>query len=754
MAPLIEGLSDPAAGWEVVVGYLHSVPQLRMQVQTVTYSYLQPTLTGSASVQLREIRLPPSVLDRFGLPPHGRAQEVAGVWRRAAFGAQVQSSDWSYLAVDFEPGQRGLGTATLDMQALAEHLGNLGHVWTNVQVWVEGADDPSGNGVGTDRAISVRQHLIGLVGDSSAITWHEPTGHGIGVTRAPVPPAVNQRPQRVVIRWSVTPTPSPLDDAISEMSFGTSPEVVEHGGQNGDPLTPRPHLEAPDRPFHLAFDEKAKTLDQRQKDLIASFAADVVAEARRRVDDGGGLVVHVEGGGNGQRWALDGWPHSDRAKAVGQIRATETRNALEAEVRRLLAQREGPQPTVTFTDASRGRGLPDNNGTANDLESDEAARRVVVIRITDAEPASNRPLDIDFLISDRTDQPRVPDDGGVRAGTTGSDPQHVSGELSSGNSGDGWVLDADGKERWGRYGAAGLLLRARDADGAPVVLLQRRAQWSDQGGTWGLPGGARHRDETVVQAALRETIEETGLPGDRLGVRTQLVTARAPGIDWTYSTVIGDAPYPLRATSTGEGSHRWVRIDAVAELPLHPGLAESWEGLRAQMAAHPLAPARPSPQLDHTIDPSDVSGVYEIGNPDGAVYYRDDNDLLYREDTRPPEVIFAEGFAIHPDHRNTSKVSHFISTSRHPDLDYSKAPNLGYAKAKTTGRVFRYTIDAPGGVDAHNNHGKARRRQMVEVADQTVVGHVEVAVLTAPTSRLQLVMGSRPEARAALGGGE
>ncbi|MGC2655153.1 MAG: DNA mismatch repair protein MutT, partial [Mycobacterium sp.] len=44
--------------------------------------------------------------------------------------------------------------------------------------------------------------------------------------------------------------------------------------------------------------------------------------------------------------------------------------------------------------------------------------------------------------------------------------------------GDGWVVSDSGIPFWGRYGAAGLLLRAPRADGTPAVLLQHRAPWS------------------------------------------------------------------------------------------------------------------------------------------------------------------------------------------------------------------------------------------------------------------------------------
>ena len=76
--------------------------------------------------------------------------------------------------------------------------------------------------------------------------------------------------------------------------------------------------------------------------------------------------------------------------------------------------------------------------------------------------------------------------------------------------GDGWVRCSAGHRHWGRYGAAGLLLRDRGA-GRDRVVLQHRAWWSHQGGTWGVPGGARDSAETAVAAALRETAEEAGV---------------------------------------------------------------------------------------------------------------------------------------------------------------------------------------------------------------------------------------------------
>ncbi|TVS83953.1 NUDIX hydrolase [Mycobacterium helveticum] len=158
--------------------------------------------------------------------------------------------------------------------------------------------------------------------------------------------------------------------------------------------------------------------------------------------------------------------------------------------------------------------------------------------------------------------------------------------------GDGWVISENGAHYWGRYGAAGLLLRAPRPDGTPAVLLQHRAVWSHQGGTWGLPGGARDSHETPEETAVREAHEEAGLLTERLLVRAAVVTAEVCGIAgtrWSYTTVVADAGELLHTEPNMESVEmRWVPEDEVAGLPLHPGFAASWPRLRTEPALVPL----------------------------------------------------------------------------------------------------------------------------------------------------------------------
>ncbi len=140
--------------------------------------------------------------------------------------------------------------------------------------------------------------------------------------------------------------------------------------------------------------------------------------------------------------------------------------------------------------------------------------------------------------------------------------------------GDGWQQCAAGHHHWGRFGAAGLLVVAEGR-----VLLQHRAPWSHQGDTWGVPGGARGSAETAEQAALREAAEETGL--DPAGVRVTAASIDDHG-GWSYTTVVAQADLLLDVHSEDRESTevRWVRLDEVESLPLHPGFAASWLALQ------------------------------------------------------------------------------------------------------------------------------------------------------------------------------
>lgn len=153
--------------------------------------------------------------------------------------------------------------------------------------------------------------------------------------------------------------------------------------------------------------------------------------------------------------------------------------------------------------------------------------------------------------------------------------------------GDAWVVADSGERYWGRFGAAGLLA----LDPECGVLLQHRVSWSHFGGTWGLPGGARHQGESARDGALREAREEAGIPEGTLRPRFESVLDL--GI-WSYTTLVADVVRSFEPVISDPESValEWVPVDEVDARELHPGFADAWPRLRA------LLPVRPAVVVD------------------------------------------------------------------------------------------------------------------------------------------------------------
>ncbi|HZE51303.1 MAG TPA: NUDIX domain-containing protein [Jatrophihabitantaceae bacterium] len=169
-----------------------------------------------------------------------------------------------------------------------------------------------------------------------------------------------------------------------------------------------------------------------------------------------------------------------------------------------------------------------------------------------------------------------------------------------GGDGDGWVHCAQGHRHWGRFGAAGLLIAEEQQ-----AVLQHRAPWTHEGGTWGLPGGARDSHEDVVATALREAHEEAEIEAAAVA---PLGWWRDDHGGWSYTTVVAHPrasihPHAANAEST---EIRWWPTGDIDQLPLHRGLAGAWPRLR-----HPPAP------LVVIVDSANVVGA----RPDG--WWRD-----------------------------------------------------------------------------------------------------------------------------------
>lgn len=134
------------------------------------------------------------------------------------------------------------------------------------------------------------------------------------------------------------------------------------------------------------------------------------------------------------------------------------------------------------------------------------------------------------------------------------------------------------------------------ADDALSALVVRRGE-SPHADRWALPGGFVRPDEDLDAAALRELVEETGLPAERLHLE-QLASYGAPQRDPRMRVVtvayLCLTPEPLSPTAGGDAaSARWERVDQLVESPLafdhNTILADGVERARAKIEYTPVA---------------------------------------------------------------------------------------------------------------------------------------------------------------------
>lgn len=143
--------------------------------------------------------------------------------------------------------------------------------------------------------------------------------------------------------------------------------------------------------------------------------------------------------------------------------------------------------------------------------------------------------------------------------------------------GDGFIRCSDGQVRWGRYGAAGVLFVALEAD-ATRVMLQKRSQFAHEGGTWSVAGGAIEPGETPEVAAIREASEEVGAVPD---YRVLGEYVFAPADDWSYTTIIALVAGRFGYSANFETDDvDWFTAQEVDGMDLHAGFAAAWPHLR------------------------------------------------------------------------------------------------------------------------------------------------------------------------------
>ena len=154
--------------------------------------------------------------------------------------------------------------------------------------------------------------------------------------------------------------------------------------------------------------------------------------------------------------------------------------------------------------------------------------------------------------------------------------------------GDGWIDCDCGRKHWGVNGASGVLLARRDERTGNVthVVMQHRAVWSAEGGTWGIPGGATAQGETPIEGALRESYEEANITPEDIDVVGSYCEDHGP---WAYTTVFafekpGHTVEP-KANDDESMEIAWVPIEQVGGLKLLTAMRTDWPRFVARLNA-------------------------------------------------------------------------------------------------------------------------------------------------------------------------
>jgi len=239
-------------------------------------------------------------------------------------------------------------------------------------------------------------------------------------------------------------------------------------------------------------------------------------------------------------------------------------------------------------------------------------------------------------------------------GISGADVQKLrNGELNPPNlpffaplgggdnqeTGEGYYFDTKGNRHWGKYGAAGALVRRMNSDGQYEYLLAKRSKGLSQGGgKWAYPGGA-HKDQdmakTIGATAKEEFAEEVG--GDITALEPVAIHPFSPAPDWSYDTYIfevGAGQLGEVGIKDGENSEiGWFTADQMQQMAdedkLIPEFAESLSAMLVFGDDDTTGPSKPTPDVDGA-DPGEVSNFFDTtdwvksgeqaGSNEGAFY--------------------------------------------------------------------------------------------------------------------------------------
>lgn len=197
----------------------------------------------------------------------------------------------------------------------------------------------------------------------------------------------------------------------------------------------------------------------------------------------------------------------------------------------------------------------------------------------------------------------IPEDLHVKVPTPSLEDAKFEILEDSGTSGDGYSSAG----LWGKYGAAGVLIRNVDADKETFLIVQRgKGQFNREGiwkpmsnaDKWQLPGGALNSKEDPYQGTARETSEELQASKDYLASLQPVgTTVFTHPTGWEYTNIAADASSTFEPVVDGTetAAAKWVTRDELAKMKadgeLHPALAKSID----EVLSHFVKPEKVSP---------------------------------------------------------------------------------------------------------------------------------------------------------------
>jgi len=151
------------------------------------------------------------------------------------------------------------------------------------------------------------------------------------------------------------------------------------------------------------------------------------------------------------------------------------------------------------------------------------------------------------------------------------------------DNGEGYYFSTNGKRYWGKYGAAGALVRRKNSDGEYEYFLARRADgMSVGGGKWSFPGGA-HKDKENSKLPGATAIEEFGeeVGGDISTLKPIHTYTDQVAPDWKYDTYVfevgPDELNDLRSMDGESTDTGWFTASDIIQMAEDDKLLESFK---------------------------------------------------------------------------------------------------------------------------------------------------------------------------------